>query len=407
MIMQTDIIWDEAKALDEWLIKTRRDIHKHPELGMEEYRTREKVTTLLDEMGISYETGYANTGVVGYIKGAKPGKTVALRADMDALPIKETNDVPYRSNVDGKMHACGHDAHTTILLGTARLLQKNKDHLHGTVKLFFQPAEETVGGAKPMIEEGVMDNPTVDAVFGLHVAPEIPVGQIGVKYGQMNASSDTLLMTVKGHSGHGAYPHEGKDAIVISSHVVTALQSIVSRNVDPRESAVISIGEIHGGKQKNIIADEVNMVGTLRTFTDDVRKLTLERIEDLLNYTTKALGGSYHFELGTDGYTSLINNDAMVDLVKQTGEKMVGAEKVRTIDQASMGVEDFAYFSKAAPSAFFRLGCRNEEKGITHGAHTGAFDIDEDCLSIGVAMQTQNVIDFLASGAEKNVTDEG
>ncbi|HLR01741.1 MAG TPA: M20 family metallopeptidase [Virgibacillus sp.] len=395
-MMQTDIIWNEAKALDEWLVETRRDIHKHPELGMDEYRTREKVTTLLDEMGIPYETGYANTGVVGYIEGAKRGKTVALRADMDALPIQETNDVPYRSTVDGKMHACGHDAHTTILLGTAQLLQKNKEQLHGTVKLFFQPAEETVGGAKPMIEEGVMDHPKVDAVFGLHVAPEIPVGQVGVKYGQMNASSDTLHMSVKGNSGHGAYPHEGKDAIVIASHVVTALQSIVSRNVDPRESAVISIGEIHGGKQKNIIADEVNMVGTLRTFTDEVRQLSLERIDEVLRYTTKALGGSYQFELGTDGYTSLINNDAMVDLVKQAAVHMLGVEKVRTINQASMGVEDFAYFSKAAPSAFFRLGCRNEEKGIIHGAHTGAFDIDEDCLAIGVAMQTKNVIDFLS-----------
>lgn len=396
-MLQAKTIWEEAHELDSWLSETRRDIHKHPELGMDEYRTREKVTTLLDDMGIPYETGYANTGVVGYIKGEKEGKTVALRADMDALPIQETNDVPYKSTVDGKMHACGHDAHTTILLGTASLLQQNREHLHGTVKLFFQPAEETVGGAKPMIEEGVMENPRVDAVFGLHVAPELPVGTIGVKYGQMNASSDTLLMTIKGDSGHGAYPHEGKDAILISSHVITALQSIVSRNVDPRESAVISIGEINGGKQKNIIADEVKMVGTLRTFTDEVRQLTLERIDELLNYTTKALGGGYEFELGTDGYTSLINDDAMVDLVKQAGVNMLGADEVTTIEQASMGVEDFAYFSKAAPSAFFRLGCRNEDKGIVHGAHTGAFDIDEDCLAVGVAMQVQNVFDFLQS----------
>lgn len=394
-MIQPNEIWNEAQALDAWLVEMRRDIHRHPELGMEEYQTREKVTTLLDEMGIPYETGYANTGVVGYIKGENEGKTVALRADMDALPIQETNDVPYKSTVDGKMHACGHDAHTTILLGTAKLLQKNREHLRGTVKLFFQPAEETVGGAKPMIEQGVMENPKVDAVFGLHVAPEIPVGNIGVKYGQMNASSDTLLMTIKGQSGHGAYPHDGKDAIVISSHVITALQTIVSRNVDPRESAVISIGEIHGGKQKNIIADEVEMVGTLRTFTEEVRQLTLDRIDALLNYTTKALGGGYVFELGTDGYTSLINNTSMVDMVKHAGTKLLGAAKVTTIQHPSMGVEDFAYFTKAAPSAFFRLGCRNEAKDIIHGAHTGKFDIDEDCLSIGVAMQTQNVLDCL------------
>lgn len=394
-MLQRDDIWDDAKAIQSWLIETRRDIHRNPELGMEEYQTRGKITKLLDEMGISFETGFANTGVVGYIKGEIEGKTVALRADMDALPILETNNVDYKSLSEGKMHACGHDAHTTILLGTAWLLQKYKKHLRGTVKLFFQPAEETVGGAKPMIEEGVMENPKVEAVFGLHVAPEIPVGNVGVKYGQMNASSDTLLMKVKGKSGHGAYPHKGKDAIVTSAQVITNLQTIISRNVDPRESAVISIGEINGGQQKNIIADEVSMVGTLRTFDEEVRQLSIDRIEEILHYTTKAMGGSYEFELGSDGYTALVNSDDIVNLVEQSGKKMLGEENVINIQEASMGVEDFSYFSKAAPSAFFRLGCRNEEKGIVHGAHTGQFDIDEDALPIGVAMQVQNVFDFL------------
>lgn len=394
-MLQNETIWNEAADIHSWLIDMRRAIHRHPEFGMEEYQTKEKITTVLAEMGIDYETGIASTGVVGYIQGKKEGKTVALRADMDALPIQEENDVTYKSEVDGKMHACGHDAHTSILLGTAWLLQKNKEQLSGTVKLFFQPAEETVGGAKPMIKAGVMENPRVDAVFGLHVAPELSTGSIGVKYGQMNASSDTLLMTIKGKSGHGAYPHEGKDSIVISAQVISALQSIVSRNIDPRESAVISIGEIHGGKQKNIIADEVKMVGTLRTFADDIRQLTLDRIEEILHYTTKAMGGTYEFELGIDGYTALINNVDMVDIVKQTGQKMLGKQKVITIQQPSMGVEDFAYFTKAAPSAFFRLGCRNEDKGIIHGAHTNRFDIDENCLPLGVAMQTQNVFDYL------------
>lgn len=394
-MLDKERIWKECMDMKPYLVETRRDIHKHPEFGMEEFRTKGKIEEQLDEMGIAYESGIAHTGVVGIIKGDNEGKTVALRADMDALPIQEVNDVPYKSTIDGKMHACGHDAHTTILLGAARMLQKYKQHLHGTVKLFFQPAEETVGGAKPMIAEGVMENPKVDAVFGLHVAPEIPVGQIGVKYGQMNACSDTIIMTIKGENGHGAYPHEGHDAVVMSAQVISALQTIVSRNVDPRESAVITIGQIEGGTQKNIIAKEVKMVGTLRTFDDDVRDVVLKRMEEVLNYTTKAMGGSYAFELGTDGYVALINSDSIVDTVKQTGRTILGEDNIVNIPSPSMGVEDFSYFAKAAPSAFFRLGCRNEAKGIVHGAHTGQFDIDEDCLPIGTAMQVGNVLNYL------------
>lgn len=392
-----DELWERAAGLKPWLVDVRRDFHRYPEFGMEEFRTRDKIVQYLEEMGIPYETGIANTGVVGFIKGAEESKTVALRADMDALPITEQNEVDYKSTITGKMHACGHDAHMTVLLGAAKLLNEKKAHLPGNVKLLFQPAEETVGGAKPMIEQGVLENPKVDAVFGLHVAPEIPVGEIGVKYDQVNASSDTILITVKGDNAHGAYPHTGKDAVVIAAHVITALQTIVSRNVDPRQSAVISIGVIQGGTQGNIIANEVKMTGTVRTFDPEVRELVLKRIEDVLAYTTRSLGGDYDFALGDDGYIALINDNSMVDVVIKSGQTLLGEDKVKHITVPSLGVEDFSYFAAAVPSAFYRLGCRNEAKGIVHGAHTGRFDIDEDCLPIGAAMQVQNVLNFLCN----------
>lgn len=388
-------LWKQAHALKPWLVEVRRDFHRHPELGMEEYRTRDQIVHYMQEMGIPYKTGIANTGVVGLIEGEKSGKTVALRADLDALPIAEENDVDYKSTVPGKMHACGHDAHMTILLGAARLLNERKEYLPGNVKLLFQPAEETVGGAKQMIQAGVLENPRVDAVFGLHVAPEIPVGEIGLKYGQMNAASDTIYLTVKGNNGHGAYPHTGKDAIVIAAQVITTLQTIVSRNVDPRQSAVVSIGVIQGGTQGNIIADEVKMTGTVRTFESKVRERVLQRVEEVLTYTTRSMGGDYTFKLGDDGYIALINDNEMVDLVRNSGETLLGRERVTQIDFPSMGVEDFSYFAAAVPSAFFRLGCRNEAKGIVHSSHTGRFDIDEDCLPIGAALQVQNAVHSL------------
>lgn len=385
-----------AADLKPWLVEVRRDFHRHPELGLAETRTRGKIAHYLEEMGIPYETGIAETGVVGYIQGGKKGKTVALRADMDALPIEEENAVAYKSLYPGKMHACGHDAHMAVLLGAAKLLNERKADLPGCVKLIFQPAEETVGGAKRMIAEGVLEKPRVDGMFGLHVAPEMPVGDIGVKDGQMNASSDTIRITVHGQQAHGAYPHKGQDAIVIAAQVITALQTIVSRNVDPREAAVISIGTIEGGTQGNIIAGEVRMTGTVRTFDAGVRDTVLKRVEDVLAHTTYSMGGDYTFTLGDDGYIALVNDDAMVDIVRKSGEQLLGAEHVQEITMPSMGVEDFSYFADSVPAAFYRLGCRNEAKGIVHGAHTGRFDIDEDCLPLGAALQVQNVLHFLA-----------
>lgn len=388
----------EVKELEQWLVAVRRDFHENPELSTKEYRTHDKIIEYLTELGIEYKSKVADTGVVGMIRGAKPGKTVALRGDMDALPIFEENDVPYKSKNKGVMHACGHDAHMTIVLGAAKYLQAHRNQLQGTVKLFFQPAEETVGGAKRMIEAGVMESPQVDAVFGLHVDTFIPAGEVAVRYGQMNASTDTVTLTIKGTNAHGAYPQNGVDSIVVAANVIQALQSIVSRNVDPRDSAVVTLGVIEGGTQNNIIAKEVTITGTVRALAPKVRQQVLRRIEEILKYTTKTYGADYAFELDPDGYTALINTDEMVDIVKSSGEEILGADKVHEVEEASLGGEDFSFFAEAAPSAFFRLGARNEEKGFVHGGHTGQFNIDEACLPIGVAVQVQNVLSFLSEG---------
>ncbi|QQK81685.1 amidohydrolase [Salicibibacter cibi] len=387
------MIRKEAEQLLPWLSGIRRDFHMYPELGMEEYRTMDKIAGYLHDLNIPYEKNIANTGVVGMIEGSNPdGKTIALRADMDALPIYE-NDVPYRSRHEGKMHACGHDAHMTILLGAACMLASARDELPGNVKLLFQPAEETVGGAAPMIKEGVLENPRVDAVLGLHVAPELPVGSVGVKYGQMNASSDALVLTVHGEGAHAAYPAGGKDAIVIAAQIISALQTVVSRNVDARESAVVTFGTISGGTQPNIIADRVHLQGTMRTLDPKTRAGALDRIQETVKNVAKGLGGSAELAI-EPGYTALINNGRMVDLVKGVGVELLGEENVTFIPKPSLGVEDFSFFAAEVPGVFYRLGVRNEEKGIIHGGHTPRFDIDEHALAVGAAMQAGNVWRF-------------
>jgi len=313
---------------------------------------------------------------------------------MDALPIQDKKNVVYKSTIDGKMHACGHDAHTSILLGTAKILKGMEEDLHGNVKLFFQPAEETVGGAERMIEDGVMENPGVDAVFGLHVSPEIDVGKIGIKYGQTNAYTDSLEITVYGKDGHAARPHEGIDAIVTASQIVVALQSIVSRNIDPVNSVVVTIGTINGGTRCNIIADRVRLTGTMRTLDPDTRELVIKRIKNIVTQIAEAMGGKAECII-KDGYPALVNTDEIIDIVRDSGEGVLGADNVTILKTPRLGGEDFAYFAKAAPSAFYRLGCGNAEKGIIHGAHTCLFDIDEDCLVFGTALQVQNVLTFL------------
>jgi amidohydrolase len=394
--MTNEKILDKAREIKEWLTQVRREFHQYPELGTEEYMTAQKIASYLEDLKIEYLTGVAGTGVVGIIRGQSGGKTVALRADMDALPIEDAKNTPYKSKVKGKMHACGHDAHMTVVLGAARVLKGLENELSGNVKLFFQPAEETIGGAKRMIEEGVMENPLVDVVLGLHVNPEIPTGSISLKYGKVNAASDIFTINIYGQSGHGAYPHSATDAITAAAQVITALQTIVSRNVDPRDCAVISPGTIKGGYISNIIADKVEITGIVRTLSPVTRKEILRRLEDLIKHVAAGLGARGEV-IWEEGYPSLINTDEFVDLIRRNAEDLLGKEKVHILTEASLGVEDFAYFLEKTPGAFFGLGCACKEKRITHSLHNKHFDIDEDCLSIGVALQVKNVLAILSS----------
>lgn len=383
-----------TNEIKDWLTSVRRDFHMHPELGFEETRTRDKIIGYLEEMNIEYKV-IAKTGVVGLIRGGKEGRTVGFRADIDALPIVDKKEVPYKSTVKGKMHACGHDAHTTILLGAAKILNDMKDELNGSVKLIFQPAEETTGGAKPMIEEGVLENPHVDGMFGLHVGNGIDVGKIAVKYGQMNAASDMIKIIIEGKSSHGAYPQSGVDAIAIAAQTIVAIQTIVSRNIDPNNPGVVTIGSIKGGTAGNIIADTVELEGIVRTLDPETREMVIDKLKRIVEKIPEGMGGKGTL-IREKSYTSLINNDHMVDIVYRSGEELLGKDNIEIIKYPSFGVEDFSFFAEACDGAFFDLGSGNPNESIRPKAHNPYFDIDEDCLVYGVMMQVLNAINFLS-----------
>ncbi|WP_294132217.1 M20 family metallopeptidase [uncultured Clostridium sp.] len=388
----------EANNIKDELIEIRRTLHQYPELGFEETNTSKFIKDFLTREGIEFKE-FAGTGVCGVIKGTKEGennKVIGLRADIDGLPMQDKKSCSYASKVTGKMHACGHDGHTTILLGVAKLLNKNKDKFNGIVKLIFEPAEETTGGARVMIEEGVLTNPTVDVMCGLHVEETLDAGMIMVRRGTVNAASNPFNITIKGSGGHGAYPDTAIDPIVMASHVVTSLQSIVSREIKPVNPTVVTIGSIHGGTAQNIIPNEVKLGGIIRTMTNEDREFAKVRLKEIVNGICTTFRGSAEIEI-EESYPCLYNDDNMVKILEDSAKNIIGAENVKVQKNPKLGVESFAYFANEVPSVFYFLGIRNEAKGIIHPAHNSLFDIDEDALPIGVAIQCEVAMNYLTT----------
>ena len=377
------------------LVKLRREFHQYPELGYREFETSERVTRQLKKLGIPVKSRVAKTGVVGVLTGKKKGKTVALRADMDALPIQEQTNFPYKSKNKGLMHACGHDAHMACVIGAATILSELKKELNGNVKFIFQPSEESPpGGAKPMIQAGVLKNPNVSGIFGLHCDSAIPIGRIGVKEGAFMAQADSFDVTIKGVSGHGARPHDGIDAIVVAAQVIEALQTILSRKIDPVQPAVISVGKIGGGTKRNIICDKVTLEGTARSLNKEVAKRIPVLLKNIISGVTRSAGASFELNYSL-GYPVLINDPQATDMARVTIESMLGKQAIFEIKKPLIGAEDFAYYLEKVPGSFLRLGIRNPNKGAVYPWHHPKFTVDEDAIKVGAAVLAGVAFDFL------------
>jgi amidohydrolase len=381
------------EGMRDWLIEIRRTIHRHPELGFEEVETSQLVSKCLRRFGLDVEEGRGKTGVVGLLKGKGPKRTVAIRADMDALPLDEANQVPYASEIKGKMHACGHDAHVAILLGVAKFFSSIKEKVKGNIKWVFQPAEEGLGGGKVMVEEGVLENPKVDAIFGAHVFPFLPIGKVGIYEREGLAAVDRFAIKIIGKGGHGAYPQLSKDPILAAGHLITQIHSIVSRNIHPLDSAVVTIGKVNGGTAFNIIPDEIELLGTVRSLNPQVRETLRSRMEQVIQGVVCSFRMDYRFDFEY-GVPVLVNDSEMSKLVASACSKGIGEENVEVL-KPSMGGEDFAYYLERCPGSFFRLGIRNEKKGIVHPYHSSLFDIDEEVLPFGVEMFVRIIDQYL------------
>jgi amidohydrolase len=374
-----------SKGIFNEVVANRRHIHSHPELSFGEVETSAFVAKKLDELGIGWER-MADNGLIALIKGAKPSdKVVALRADMDALPITEANDVPYKSQNVGVMHACGHDVHTSSLLGTAKILTELKSEFGGTVKLIFQPAEERLpGGASLMIKEGVLENPKPDAVLGQHVMPFIDAGKFGFRSGQYMASTDELYVTVKGKGGHGAQPQSNIDPVIITAHILIALQQIVSRFADPKNPTVLSFGKVIANGATNVIPNEVKLEGTFRAMNEQWRAEAHIKMKKMAEGIAESMGGSCEFNI-MKGYPFLINEPKLTEATRAHAVDYLGKENVLDLD-IWMAAEDFAYYSQVSDACFYRMGTRNESRGITSAVHTPTFDIEETALEQSIGL---------------------
>jgi amidohydrolase len=379
------------------VISFRRHLHSNPELSYQEFNTAKFIAAQLRSFGINPQEGIAGTGVVALIEGKNSTKkTIALRADIDALPITELNSAEYKSKNVGVMHACGHDVHTSSLLGTAKILNEIKDQFEGSIKLIFQPGEEkNPGGASIMIKEGVLENPKPSCIIGQHVFPLLPVGKIGFREGKYMASSDEIYLKVIGKGGHGATPELTIDPVVIASHIIIALQQVISRNASPKHPTVLTFGKITANGATNIIPDEVNIAGTFRALDEKWREEGLKRIKKMAESLAEGMGGKCEVDIH-HGYPYLENNPLLTQSIKQAAEEYVGKENVVDID-LTLGSEDFAYYSQIIPASFYRLGTRNEAKGITSYVHTPTFDIDEDALKISTGLMAWMAVHELAN----------
>ena len=378
---------EEANHILPELIEIRRALHKHPEIGLKEYWTTQFITEKLKDLNIDILPWGGETGVVGLLKGAKPGPVVAIRADIDALPIEEENDVSYRSENKGVMHACGHDVHATYALGAAMLLAKHRESLAGSVKFIFQPAEELNVAAKQMIANGVLENPKVDAIFGAHNMPQMPVGQIGLKPGPLMAATETIFITVNGKSGHGAMPHMAHDTVVAAAAIIQGLQTLVSRQVDPLQAAVVSICSIHAGHAYNVIPDKLEMLGTVRTFDARLREEMPKKMQKLVENTATAYGCTAELNYRKD-IPAVDNPGELVDYCRNALLKLFDKDSIIAPTPA-MGGEDFAYYQQKVPGVFLWIGSGNEAKGIVNGWHHPRFDVDENTLQYGAAAFAQ------------------
>ncbi len=387
--MKTDIS-EEIKALTNELVRLRRDFHQYPELGLQEHRTAEVIERYLKDLGLSVISKVGRTGVVGLLQGGGPGKTLLIRADMDGLPIQEQNDAPYRSRNDGIMHACGHDGHMAILLTVARILSARRESLAGAVKFVFQPGEEGFGGARLMIEDGALENPKVDAALALHLFTWFPVGTVNIRGGPVMASMDHFTVKVHGKGGHAALPHQGVDAILMSAHAITALQGLISKETSPFSPLVVHVGTIKGGDAENIIAEQVELTGTVRCLDDGLRRLIPRSMDRILNGVISAFRGTYDFQY-TEGYPMVVNDETMAALAREAASEVVGGARVLEAPQ-SMGSEDMAYFLQEVPGCLMFVGAARGDDAPHHSAH---FDFDEDALAIGAETMVRAALNYL------------
>ncbi len=386
-------IRSEIRTLQSQLVAWRRRLHQRPELGFKEKLTADFVSQKLQAWGIEHQTGIAKTGIVATIKSDRPGPVLAIRADMDALPIQEENDVSYRSQHDGVMHACGHDGHTAIALGTASYLSGHRQDFSGTVKMIFQPAEEGPGGAKPMIEEGALKNPDVEAIIGLHLWNNLPLGTVGVRSGALMGAVECFRVQILGRGGHGAMPDQTIDSVVVSAQIVNALQTIVARNVNPLESAVVTVGELHAGTAMNVIADTARMSGTVRYFNPALEDYIGKRIEEIIAGVCQSHGANYELDYWRL-YPPVINDAQIAELVRSVASEVVETPAGIMPTCQTMGGEDMSFFLQEVPGCYFFLGSANPEKDLAYPHHHPRFDFDETALGMGVEMFVRCVEKF-------------